>query len=99
MIGRAHGPTGNAGALVLWPLRTVLLLWPLGLTWPALIAGSIAWRDGVLAAFTDHATSVYRLAFAAWPSMTLLGPVALLLLAAALHRAHRARGRAIERAG
>jgi hypothetical protein len=90
MTGRAPGPTGSAGELALWPLRFVLQLWPLWLTWPALELGNIIWRDGVLAAFTDHASPAYRLAYAAWPSMALLGPVALLLLAAGLQRAHRA---------
>lgn len=93
MIGRRHSST--AGALALLPLRVALQLWPLGLTWPALIAGNIVWRDGVLGAFTDHTTLVYRLAYHAWPTMTLVGPVTLLLLAALLHRAHRAPRRTV----
>lgn len=95
MLGRAHHPAASTGELALLPFRLLLQLWPLGLTWPALLAGNLVWRDGVLAAFTDHATLAYGLAYHAWPSMTLVGPVALLLLAAALHRAHRAPRRTV----
>lgn len=95
MIARACAAFGKAG------LRLCLQLWPLWLAWGALRLSLWLWRDGVLlSADMDRASVDYAFASAAWPSAGLLGPILLMLIALALHRAgHAARVTALAGVG
>ena len=61
-------------------LRLIVQLWPLWLFWFAWTVASNAWL-GYLLTFPDPSTSAYALAYRAWPSIALLGPVVLMLAA------------------
>ncbi len=54
--------------------RLVLKLWPLWLFWFAWHEGEALWRS-YLETFPDRSTDTYLLAYRAWPSVALLGPV------------------------
>lgn len=60
--------------------RLAVQLWPLWLFWFAWTLSSNLWRDFLLS-FPSQASAGYALAYRAWPSVALLGPVALMLLA------------------
>src|SRR5690349_4098577 len=95
MIARACGAFGKAG------LRLCLQLWPLRLAGGALRLGLGLWRDRVLlSAHMERASADYAFASAAWPSAGLFGPILLMLIALALHRAgHAARVTALAGVG
>ena len=95
MIARACAAFGKTG------LRLCLQLWPLWLAWGALQLSLRLWRDGVLlSADMDRASVDYAFASAAWPSAGLFGPILLMLIALALHRAgHAARVTALSGVG
>ena len=54
--------------------RLVLQLWPLWLFWFAWHEGAALWRS-YLETFSDRSSETYLLAYHAWPSVALLGPV------------------------
>ena len=70
-------------------LRLVVQLWPLWLFWFAWNLSSNVWL-GYLQTFPDRSGAGYALAYRAWPSIALLGPVLLMLGAALAHRARLA---------
>lgn len=81
MIARALTGLARAG------LRIAVQLWPLWLFWGALWLSLWLWREGVLlSADMDRSSAEYAFAYAAWPSVGLLGPILLMLVALALHR-------------
>ncbi|MFQ8433309.1 type IV secretory system conjugative DNA transfer family protein [Amaricoccus sp. W119] len=82
MIARALTGLARAG------LRLLVQLWPLWLFWGALRLSLWLWRDGVLlSAGMDRSSAEYAFAYAVWPSAGLIGPILVMLIALALHRA------------
>ena len=69
-------------------LGRVLQLWPLWLVWPVWRAGSDLWR-AVLLSFPDTTAPGYALAYRAWPTVALTGPVLLLAVAVTAYRLQR----------
>ena len=69
-------------------LRLARQLWPLTLVWPVWRTGSELWR-AVLLSFPDNTTRGYTLAYGAWPTVALVGPVLLMMLAVTTHRLRR----------
>lgn len=81
MIARTLTGLARAG------LRLLVQLWPLLLFWGALRLSLWLWREGVLlSADMDRSSAEYAFAYAAWPSVGLLGPILVMLIALALHR-------------
>jgi type IV secretion system protein VirD4 len=74
MIGRAGYDLLRLG------LRLAIRLWPLWLFWFAWSLANRWWR-AVLLAFPDRATPGYALAYHAWPTVALLGPIVLMFAA------------------
>src|SRR5258708_20056574 len=66
-------------------LRIAVQLWPLWLFWFAWSLSSNMWL-GYLQTFPNRSSSGYALAYRAWPSITLLGPVLLMLAAILAYR-------------
>ena len=83
--------------LVRASLRLVIALWPLWLFWFAWRGSNIAWRE-VLLTFHGAADPGYLLAYRAWPSVALAGPVALMIAALVAYRMQLA-GRVMAYAG
>jgi type IV secretion system protein VirD4 len=75
--------------LLRFALRLVVQLWPLWLFWFAWDLSGAWWRDYLLT-FSDTATAGYAFAYRCWPSVALLGPILLMLLAIGAHRLHLA---------
>jgi type IV secretion system protein VirD4 len=73
--------------LVRAALRLGLKLWPLWLLWLVWTRFD-DWWISYLSAFPDHSTTTYTLAYRAWPSVALLGPVLLMLAAVLAYRLH-----------
>jgi type IV secretion system protein VirD4 len=78
-------------------LRLVVQLWPLWLFWFAWNLSSNWWL-GYLLTFPSQSSAGYALAYRAWPSIALLGPV-LLMLGATLAYRMRLATRAMPLAG
>ena len=70
-------------------LSATIELWPLSLLWFAREGTHSLWRE-VLIRIPDHSSRLYGFAFHAWPVMTLMGPVLLLVMAAATRKARLA---------
>jgi hypothetical protein len=66
-------------------LRLAVQLWPLWLFWFAWSLSSNGWL-GYLQTFPDPSASGYALAYRAWPSIALFGPVLLMLAAVLAYR-------------
>ena len=66
-------------------LRLIVQLWPLWLFWFAWSLSSNLWL-GYLQTFPIRSTSGYALAYRAWPSVALLGPILLMLGAILAYR-------------
>jgi type IV secretion system protein VirD4 len=66
-------------------LRLIVQLWPLWLFWFAWSLSSNLWL-GYLQIFPNRSTSGYALAYRAWPSVALLGPILLMLGAILAYR-------------
>ena len=79
MIGRAAYDLLRVG------LRIAVRLWPLWLFWFAWSLANDWWLDYLLS-FPDRSTQGYEFAFHVWPSVALLGPILLMLLAVAAYR-------------
>ena len=62
--------------LVRATLRLAMALWPLWLFWFAWRGSNIAWRE-LLLTFHSNRDPGYLLAYRAWPSVALAGPVAI----------------------
>ena len=78
-------------------LRLVIALWPLWLFWFAWRGSNIAWRDWLLT-FHGARDPGYLLAYRAWPSVALAGPIAIMLAALVAYRMQLA-GRVMAYAG
>ncbi len=83
--------------LVRASLRLVIALWPLWLFWFAWRGSNIAWRDWLLT-FHGATDPGYLLAYRAWPSVALAGPVAVMIAAFVAYRMQLA-GRVMAYAG
>ena len=70
-------------------LSAAIELWPLALVWFAREGAHGLWRD-VLTRLPDRGGKLYGFAFHAWPAMTLMGPVLLLVVAGAMCKARLA---------
>jgi type IV secretion system protein VirD4 len=70
-------------------LRIVVQLWPLWLFWFAWTFFSNWWLAYLLS-FPDRSTATYAFAYRCWPTVALLGPILLMLLAIGTHRLHLA---------
>jgi type IV secretion system protein VirD4 len=70
-------------------LRIVVQLWPVWLFWFAWTFFSNWWLAYLLS-FADRSTATYAFAYRCWPSVALLGPILLMLLAIGAHRLHLA---------
>jgi type IV secretion system protein VirD4 len=79
VIGRAAYDLLRVG------LRIAVRLWPLWLFWFAWSLANDWWLDYLLS-FPDRSTQGYEFAFHVWPSVALLGPILLMLLAVAAYR-------------
>ena len=79
MIGRA------AYDLLRVALRITVQLWPLWLFWFAWSLSNHGWLDYLLS-FPDRSTEGYKFALYVWPTVALLGPILLMLLAVAAYR-------------
>jgi type IV secretion system protein VirD4 len=66
-------------------LRLIVQLWPLWLFWFAWTVAANSWLDYLLT-FPDRSGGGYALAYRAWPSVALLGPVLLMLGAVLAYR-------------
>jgi type IV secretion system protein VirD4 len=66
-------------------LRLVVQLWPLWVFWFAWTVAANVWLDYLLT-FPNRSNSGYALAYRAWPSIALLGPVLLMLAAVFTYR-------------
>jgi type IV secretion system protein VirD4 len=66
-------------------LRIVFRLWPLWLFWFAWTFANDWWLDYLLS-FPDRASQGYALAFHAWPTVALTGPILLMLAAVTAYR-------------
>jgi hypothetical protein len=66
--------------LVRATLRLAMALWPLWLFWFAWRGSNIAWRE-LLLTFHGGSDPGYLLAYRAWPSVALAGPVAIMVAA------------------
>ena len=80
MVARAAYDLGRVA------LKIAVQLWPLWLFWFALQLGGDLWLNRVLLAQPDRTTKAYALLYQAWPSVRLVGPIALMLAAIGLHR-------------
>jgi hypothetical protein len=70
-------------------LRGILRLWPFWLFWFAWNCCNDWWRAYLLT-FPDRSTDAYALAFRSWPTVALLGPIFLMVVAIGAYRLHRA---------
>jgi type IV secretion system protein VirD4 len=66
-------------------LRIAVRLWPLWLFWFAWTFANDRWLSYLLT-FPDRTTPGYALAYHAWPTVALLGPILLMLLAILAYR-------------
>ena len=66
-------------------LRIAVQLWPLWLFWFAWSLSSNMWL-GYLQTFPNRSAAGYALAYRAWPSIALLGPILLMLAAILAYR-------------
>src|SRR4051794_38590559 len=66
-------------------VRTVIQLWPLWLFWFAWTLAGALWRE-ILFTFPDRATQTYAFAYRGWPTVALLGPVLLMVVAITAYR-------------
>jgi len=71
--------------LVRATLRLAMALWPLWLFWFAWRGSNIAWRE-LLLTFHGNRDPGYLLAYRAWPSVALAGPVAMMVAALVAYR-------------
>ena len=78
-------------------LRLAMALWPLWLFWFAWRGSNIAWRE-LLLTFHGGRDPGYLLAYRAWPSVALAGPVAIMVAALVAYRMQLA-GRVMAYAG
>ena len=85
MVSRAGYDLAKAG------LKFAVQLWPLWLFWFAWVGANGLWRD-YLMSFGPNATTMrgYAIAYKAWPSISLVGPVLLMVAALVAHRAQLA---------
>lgn len=81
MIGRA------AYDLLRLALRVAVRLWPLWLFWFVWDRFS-GWWLSYLLTFPDQSGAAYAFAYRCWPSVAMLGPILLMLLAIGAYRLH-----------